>query len=594
MPTIRPLRLSGTSDLQPRIVSCSGNWDGSSKLFRRPNNNPPAALSNVGVFGKPQAAQPSASTHHVSQTSVTERHRSNSESTVQGNRNKRLGMPPPPRTAANSTFLLENFTLIEPYKHHRGYSHDSVIDMNSPTTRSPNDSERRPGQYFRRLSSLPEHKRTSLSSARVGEAARGILYALSTLQKPIEQCVHSTKNTQGPHKKAERALYNGNFHIGSLVSALTSYEERDDELAVQKVIDACFSCVATFGQIMAMLQPSVKEVGFVSTSPDGRYIRTLILMIFGAYIEIRNSYSILRPSLVTNSTTENGNVVDTGVSTSAMDSSRHGQHPASSISALDANVSAAVTIPAFLATLRSTGSSFPGQVSPGTLQSISASHSDSGLDQEGALYQKFLIATSAALSNLPQVDREIKASGPQGLQPHITLKLREVTTLCISGTEVARRLSKLRWEAVQDGDISERKKFWDETIKFTNVTCPTKSVRVTDSGLAVDYRRRRTHQISKSRICLFKECSQRSRNRSPPNQRSIYTRQRICFEARCRYSTFPRHFVAPGIWIPDTCSTTNACNTTFRGPGTCCTSYFAARRSILGWLVTSRRLQWTK
>ena len=366
----------------------------------------------------------------------------------------------------------------KPYKHTRGYSHDSVIDGGQNNShgpsRSPTDNERRPGQYFRRLSSLPEHKRSSLSSARVGEAARGILYSMSTLQRPIEQYIESTGDRGGPESKVERALYNSNIHVTSLVSALEKYETKDDEPGVQKVIDACQSCVAAFRQVLSMLQSSLKEPGPASSGPDVRYARTLILMIYGSYVEIQCSYDILRPLLLAQAITDGTVKSKSGLANlrhqhSALNISHYRQNTTSSNTSLADSGASQMSLQPPLATPRSTDIAFSALQTPWLHPPLGSQHSDSGFDQEGALYQKFQAATTAAISTLPQIDREIKSAATQNLAPPIALKLREVSSLCTSGCEAARRLSKIRWEAIQDGDQNERKKFWDDTNKFTQV-----------------------------------------------------------------------------------------------------------------------------
>jgi hypothetical protein len=254
------------------------------------------------------------------------------------------------------------------------------------------------------------------------------------------------------------------------VSALEAYDAKDDELAVQKVIDACQSCIAAFRQVLAMLQSSLKDLGPSSSSPDVRYARTLILMIYGAYVEIQCSYDILRPLLLTHSIAD-GSKSRAGSLTSrhqqAMNMSHSRQNTGSNFSITDSGASG-MSVPPPLATPRSIDS-FAVPPTPGTHPSIHSQNSDSGFDQEDALYQKFLAATTAAISTLPQIDREIKSSSTQNLQPPVALKLREVSSLCMSGCDAARRLSKTRWEAIQEGDQSERKRFWDDTNKFTQV-----------------------------------------------------------------------------------------------------------------------------
>jgi hypothetical protein len=479
--TIRPLRssngIAATGEASRARSPAPSNISGH-KRSKHPSNSSIVASPLQAMDDSPSRSETPAFGYSIG-SPQTERSRSNSESTVGTNRDKRRGMPPPPRAGSvprKPAFNPQSLRPVDekPFKHTRGYSHDSVIDGGAQANahvpaRSPTGDERRPGQYFRRLSSLPEHKRSSLSSARVGEVARGILYSMSTIQHPIDQYVQSTGESGGTESKVGRALYNSKTHVSSLVSALEAYDAKDNEPAVQKVLDACQSCIAAFRQVLAMLQSSLKELGPGGNCPDVRYARTLVLIIYGAYVEIQCSYDILRPLMLTHS------ITDANARAGSL-TSRHAQgiympyarQNAGSNASLTDSGASAMSIPPPLATPRSIDF-FAVPPTPGLQPGLNSRNSGIGFDQADALYQKFLAATTAALSTLPQIDRDIKSSGTQSLQPPVALKLREISSLCMSGCDAARRLSKIRWEAIQEGDQGERKKFWDDTNKFTQV-----------------------------------------------------------------------------------------------------------------------------
>ena len=483
--TIRPLKLVG------EVAMSGSNGPQKGSLPRRPQKqptlSPSPALSTSTLTNLPQSQINSSAS-----SSQTERSRSNSESTVQAHRgNRRMGMLGPRKTS-NIT-AAEGLRTVEEQKtlkHQRGYSHDSIIDsaqrsaqIGKPidgSSRSPTDKERQPGPYFRRLSSLPEHKRASLSSARVGEAARGILYAMSTLQRPIEQYVQSAGDPNGgPHHKVERVLYNGNLHIGSLVGSLEAYEEKDDEAAVDKVVDACCACLAAFKQVLNMVQSDSREIGAGMVGADARYMRTLLLIVYGSYVEIQSSYDIIKPLIVGHASDSTLRSYNPGnlIARYAPNSNGNLRLKSASIASSTTSVATSVlsisqsaVVPPALSTPRS--DIFAAPPTPGFQPNLSHS-SDGGFDHDEPLYGKFQAATAAALSTLPIIDREIKTAVTQNLQPSTTLKLREVSSLCATGAEAARRLSKTKWDAIRDGDIVERRKFWEDTNKFTNVRLPS-------------------------------------------------------------------------------------------------------------------------
>ncbi|TGZ85520.1 hypothetical protein EX30DRAFT_26286 [Ascodesmis nigricans] len=443
--TVRPLRIHGVP-VNPDSSLSSGPRGA-------PNGSP--QLSSSG-FPPQSDTSPSA-------LSQAERFRSNSESVTNM---KRRGLITP-RSASGTKPTRPNHLPVEGHRngdegqrgHLRGYSHDSHVHAaNQPVARSPRDTEsdRRPVQYFKRLSSLPEHKRSSLSTERVGEAARGILYAMSVLHKPIEQYIQSTS---GEHSKIERALYNGNFRVGSLVNSLEAYEEKHDETGVQQVIHDCEACVRAFRQVLSMLQASIRESPAVS-GPDSRYSRTLLLLLYGSFVEIKQSYDIIQPLLISQSV-----AADDPKTRATAQNSR-----ANTFSGRDRRLpfhpgSIPETTQAPLLTPRTDVFTVPP--TPGLPQHSQLS--DAGSDQTDQLQAKVNAAIGAAISNLPVIDREVQAGTAQNLQPSLTLKLREVSSLCAAGTEVARKLSRTRWDAIHDGDATERRRFWEETNRFTQL-----------------------------------------------------------------------------------------------------------------------------
>jgi hypothetical protein len=482
--TIRPARSSehgSIEDLSSSAVSGTA-VNGSGQEMTTSN---PVGIGIVSPFPITNGVSSSITTTDTSQSVSTvmsvqnERHRSNSESTLGVNREKRMGMPPPPRstnplTRPIPTFKLQTFRPVDEksFKHTRGYSHDSVIDSGHNNShipaRSPTDMERRPGQYFRRLSSLPEYKRASLSSAKVGEAARGVLYSISNLQRPIEQYIQSMGDPAGSESKAGRALFNNKMHVSALVSALEAYELKDDESAVWVVVDTCKTCIAAFRQVLSMLQSDLKASGFGSTGSDIRYMRTLLLMAYGSYVDLQCSYDVMKP-LICPQTFKDGLPQRTSSlrarhyqPVANMAHSR--QNTSSSLSVMDFNGSQlSAQFPQ--TTPKATDLTFNHPPTPG----FPVINSDTGFEHENPLFQKFQAATNAAIGNLPLIERDIKATAAHNLQPPVTLKLREVSALCVTGSEAAKRLSKIRWDAIQEGDQNERKKFWDDTHKFTQV-----------------------------------------------------------------------------------------------------------------------------
>lgn len=303
---------------------------------------------------------------------------------------------------------------------------------------------------------------------------------MSTLQRPIEQYVQSAVDPNGPHHKVERALYNGNIHIGHLVGALEAYEEKVDGPTVEAVIDACYSCVAAFRQVLAMLQSSSKEMSACGAGPDVRYMRTLLLTVYGSYVEIQSSYDILRPLLPKRqgAASKEGGTIQNGVTHREVRGRQllQGGNPGQRLK--ETPPTSLMSSP-YSTPRGGTGGgpvtdyfSLPPTSGPGSLSSRVSQTSEGGFETDEPLYGTFQAAIGAALSTLPVIEKEIKAALGQSAQPSTALKLKQIVSLCVTGTEAARRLGKVRWEAIQEGEVGERRKFWEDTNRFTNVSSP--------------------------------------------------------------------------------------------------------------------------
>lgn len=86
-------------------------------------------------------------------------------------------------------------------------------------------------------------------------------------------------------------------------------------------------------------------------------------------------------------------------------------------------------------------------------------HTESAFNYNEPLYGKFLSATVTALSTLPLLEKEFVA----------VAATKEISVLCARGADAAGRLSRVVWEALQDGDVDERRKMWELASAFTNV-----------------------------------------------------------------------------------------------------------------------------
>ena len=423
----------------------------------------------------------SVSTQPTPGQSSHERSRSNSESTMSNARaTKRMGTV----YVHQKKHKLGTVDEIKSAKHHhvRGYSHDSIIETQHrhettseqiPVSRSPTDPDKpTAGRYFRRLSSLPEQKRSSMSTARVAEGARGILYSLSQSHSAISIFL-TNSGERSKHAPLERVLFNANNQIGNLVRALETYDSKGDETAVDPVLTACSSCVGAFRHAMSLLQSTLREI---SSESDIRLTRTLLLMIYGVFVELQNSWASLRPILPIPpaSLQSQSNSYFPRQATSQGSNLRLKSGPAGSLS-LPISTSTSQGIPPPLPTPKSPDAIFQVPPTPSIASCLYVN--EAGIpESDEPLFDNVNAATLAALSTLPQItDAIIKMGMAKSLPPNTMLKMKELDILCGNTRDVARRL-KSRLDVIRDhnrdNNVVERRKFWDDTNIFIKVSNP--------------------------------------------------------------------------------------------------------------------------
>ncbi len=232
-----------------------------------------------------------------------ERNRSNSESILQAtqnNRSKRMGIV----TRKNSDLGTVDETNRNSH-HFRGQSHSSVLrDKHSNGVRnggnsssSPRDVERQRGMFVRRLSSLPEYKRESRSPDSIIEGAKGVLYSLHQVHPHISTLISVVKDGNSKRSSLERVYHNAITHLDHLDQELHIIENKPYVSHEEKVRStsnisfAASACIAAYRHVGNILLRNSHQL---VADGDQRYIRTLILLVYGSLIEARNACWSLR------------------------------------------------------------------------------------------------------------------------------------------------------------------------------------------------------------------------------------------------------------------------------------------------------------
>jgi hypothetical protein len=234
-----------------------------------------------------------------------ERLRSNSESLLQASQERTERSDRSRRMGIVSKKTPELGTVDEAksnrYSHFRGLSHGSAMQVgtnsnsaanNSRSPASPADNTIPRATYVRRLSSLPERKRESSSPDPVIEGAKGILFALFQVHPLIQSLIGLARDTSNKRTSLERVFYNAATHVEELdrdIQTYDTYSEEDEELGPrsnENVHSACLTCVSAYIHVCALLSRNIETL---LNNGDPRYIRTLLLYVYGSLAEVRNA-----------------------------------------------------------------------------------------------------------------------------------------------------------------------------------------------------------------------------------------------------------------------------------------------------------------
>lgn len=227
---------------------------------------------------------------------VNERNRSNSEGIIPlSARNKRMGL-------ISRKTELGTLDEMRPYRnsHLRGLSHGSLLRTNSTggrngsTSSSPGsphgDRRRARDGSSRRMSSLPEH-REETANVPIVKGAKGILFSLFQIHSYMSTLINVIKGDDARRHSLEIVFYNASTHVEQLNEALETIDEvepdnRDFAKLSNDVKRECVTCLMAYTHVGAQLRqgtPKIVEHG------DPRYVRSLMLVIYGSLLELRNA-----------------------------------------------------------------------------------------------------------------------------------------------------------------------------------------------------------------------------------------------------------------------------------------------------------------
>lgn len=238
--------------------------------------------------------------------SVNERNRSNSEGIIQASfsaRNKRMGLI----TRKNTDLGTLDETRAYRNSHLRGLSHGSVLrahptapapasGSSSSSPSSPQERRRVRDSWVNRMSSLPEHKGERGFDEPITESAKGILFALFQIHSHISTLINVIKRDDTRRHSLELVFYNASTHIDrlneALINAETSLPDSPDSERVltETVKRECETCIVAYTHVGTQLR---NNVATIVANGDSRYVRSLMLTIYGSLVELRNACACL-------------------------------------------------------------------------------------------------------------------------------------------------------------------------------------------------------------------------------------------------------------------------------------------------------------
>ncbi|ETN40185.1 uncharacterized protein HMPREF1541_04461 [Cyphellophora europaea CBS 101466] len=291
METPRPAKRIPSSRFP--VIPSTGNSDGSSP----PNMINPPPIPTRSHFRMTSGQGMAIKRPGIAPLISSDRIRSSSDAIVQNPRAKRMGML---RNKAELDSIEES--RANRNSHLRGFSHASALKrggaLASPSTSagtsSPNSPRNRREQYVRRLSSLPEHKVESEWQNPVVQGGKGILYALYQVHPQISGLLAAVRGRDGKRSSLEVIFFYASTHVDRLNESLELADAMDPDDAVEyeqveeRIKEDCAHCITAYSQVASRLQDSMKRI---IAGSDPRYVRTLMLLLYGSVMELRNAIS---------------------------------------------------------------------------------------------------------------------------------------------------------------------------------------------------------------------------------------------------------------------------------------------------------------
>lgn len=172
-------------------------------------------------------------------------------------------------------------------RYNRSIRNAEVIPAN------PLRNDRQQGMFVRRLSSLPEQKRESGAPNRAVEGVKGVLYSLHLVHPHLSTLIPVVKDKSAKTRSnLERSYKQASNQYKALDLALHELEAQFRTKGESrctcntKFLSACEAVMTTYLKLGEYLIASMARL---VSGGDQRYIRTLVLLLYGNVMEGRNA-----------------------------------------------------------------------------------------------------------------------------------------------------------------------------------------------------------------------------------------------------------------------------------------------------------------
>jgi len=217
----------------------------------------------------------------------------------------------PSSSSSSPEKKLDTFSIPSPLSQRQDSGSSAASDPRPTQSKEPLSSDELPvptvsitserNSYFRRMSCLPTSRITNTlptSLLRLVDSARSLLFAVSQIYQSLEHYAIQAIDDR-LSSVLRKVLDPANADMLQLIRALdhfdtTSKQSPPQPQVCRAVVESCRDTVAVFGKAVSVLSLQLKVI---ATEDDVRYLRSLLLTLYGASAEIALAWQNMLPHI---------------------------------------------------------------------------------------------------------------------------------------------------------------------------------------------------------------------------------------------------------------------------------------------------------